>query len=256
MQCLPPAHRWGHSQTFLYLIFPSPRVRTHCRMVWPLSGLLAHSQACGAASMGSGQGHISQGGSSSCTGAVGACLASFALSGPLQEGSCSTRREADPLQGWIHRSTALGICSVQASLVMETGSLWNFGWGIGEGNGTCQFLCSPAELCVSGTQPLSLLVFCCPPHSLRAEVLTFNIADVKSLWLSELTQPGPSTFASQTSGALPCLAGCHPTPWLPSSRLCSMHHLSDLPTLFRGPLVYTWLQRVCSASLLAVFWVI
>ena len=44
----------GHSQTCVYLTFPSPRGRTHCGMVWPLSGLLAHCQACGAASMGSG----------------------------------------------------------------------------------------------------------------------------------------------------------------------------------------------------------
>ena len=53
-QCLPPAHHWGHSQTGVYLIFPTPRVRTHCGVVWPLSGLLAHCQACGAALMGSG----------------------------------------------------------------------------------------------------------------------------------------------------------------------------------------------------------
>ena len=44
----------GHSQTGVHLIFPSPRGRTHCGVVWPLSGLLAHCQACGAASMGSG----------------------------------------------------------------------------------------------------------------------------------------------------------------------------------------------------------
>ena len=53
-QCLPPAHHWGHSQTGVYLIFPSPKGRTHCGVVWPLSGLLAHCQACGAALMGSG----------------------------------------------------------------------------------------------------------------------------------------------------------------------------------------------------------
>ena len=38
----------------MYLILPSPRGRTHCGVVWHLSGLLAHCQACGAASMGSG----------------------------------------------------------------------------------------------------------------------------------------------------------------------------------------------------------
>ena len=44
----------GHSQTGVYLIFPSPTVRNHCGVVWPLSGLLAHCQACGTASLGSG----------------------------------------------------------------------------------------------------------------------------------------------------------------------------------------------------------
>ena len=128
----------------MYLIFPSPRGRTHCGVVWPLSGLLAHCQACGAASMGSGQGCISQSGSARCTGAGGVGLAHFASGGPLWEGPCCTWREAGPSEGWIHRSTVLGICLVQASLVMGTGSLWNFGWGMGERNGTCQCLCSPA----------------------------------------------------------------------------------------------------------------
>ena len=52
--CLPSADRWGHSQTGVYLTVPSPRGRTHCGVVWPLSGLLAHCQVCGAALMGSG----------------------------------------------------------------------------------------------------------------------------------------------------------------------------------------------------------
>ena len=142
-RCLPPAHRWGHCQTGVYFIFPSPRGRTHYGVVWPLSGLLIHFQACGAASMGSGQGCISQGGSARCIGVGEAGLSSFAISGPLQEGPCSTGREAGPLEGWIHRSTSLGICGLQASSVIGTGSLWNFGWGMGEGYGTFQCLCSP-----------------------------------------------------------------------------------------------------------------
>ena len=87
--------------------------------------------------------HISWGGSARCTEMGGAALASFAGGGPLGEGPCSTRREADPSEGWIQRNTALGICVVQASSVMGTGSLWNFGCGMGEGNGTCQHLWSP-----------------------------------------------------------------------------------------------------------------
>ena len=41
-------------QTGVYIIFLSPRGRTHCGVVGRLSGLLAHCQACGAALMGSG----------------------------------------------------------------------------------------------------------------------------------------------------------------------------------------------------------
>ena len=66
---------------------------------------------------------ISWGGSARCTGVGGVGLARFAIGGPLQEGPCSTGREAGPSEAWIHRSTALGICPVQASLVTGTGSL-------------------------------------------------------------------------------------------------------------------------------------
>ena len=47
-----------------------------------------------------------------------------------------------------------------------------------------------------------------------------------------------------------------PPPWLPPASPCSVHCLSALPTLFRGPLIYAWLQRIRSAGLLEVFWVI
>ena len=70
-------------QTVVYLIFSSPRGRTHLGVGWPLSGLLVHCVACGAASMGSGQGPIRREGSSKCTGVEGVGLASFAVSGPL-----------------------------------------------------------------------------------------------------------------------------------------------------------------------------
>ena len=74
--------------------------------------------------------HISRGGSARCTGMGKADLAGFALGGLLREGPCGTGREADPLsEGWIRRSTALGVCAVQASSVRGTGSLWDLGWG-------------------------------------------------------------------------------------------------------------------------------
>ena len=64
-------------------------------MVWPLSGLVAHCQACGAASMGSGvlAGVDPQGAQG------GAGSARFAVGGPLREGPCSTGREADSSEG-------------------------------------------------------------------------------------------------------------------------------------------------------------
>ena len=86
---------------------------------------------------------ISHGGSTRCTGVGGAGLDHFSIGGPLREGSCSTRREADLSVGWIHKSTALGVCEVQASSVRGTGTLWDFGWGMGEGDGAGQHLCSP-----------------------------------------------------------------------------------------------------------------
>ena len=179
------------------------------------------------------------------------------LVAPCGEGPCSTGWEADLSEGWIHRSTVLGVCTVQASSVTGTGSFWNFGWGMGDGDGTCQCLCSPDEVS-SVSQGSTTLPpgFSCPPRSARAELLTFNIPDVKSHWLSEFMQSSPSAFASQTQGL--CLTGwaAPALSQLPPASLCSAHHLSALPTLFLGPLAYAWFWRVCSASLLEVFWVI
>ena len=87
--------------------------------------------------------HISWGGSARCTGAGGADSAHFTFSGLLREGPCAMEREADPLEQWIHRITALGVCTVQASSLMGTGSLWDFSWGMGEGDGAGEHLCFP-----------------------------------------------------------------------------------------------------------------
>ena len=70
-------------------------------------------------------------------GVLGAGLVHFVVGGPLWEGPCSTGREADPLEGWIHRSTVLSVCTVEANSVTGTGSLWDFGWGMGEGYSAC-----------------------------------------------------------------------------------------------------------------------
>ena len=184
-------------------------------VVWPLSGLLAHCQACSTGSMGSGQVHISQGGSSRCTGAGWVGLGRFAISGPLWEGPCSTRREAGLSEGWIHRSTALGACT------FRDGNWFPLGFWLGDERGRwhlpSHFPCG-AELCPFGAQQLSLPMSSHPLHSPRAELLTFNIPDVKSRWLSELTESGPSAFASQTSGGVPCPWGCPCTAPDPSSQ--------------------------------------
>ena len=86
---------------------------------------------------------ISRGGSARCTGAGGVGSSHFAFGDPLWEGLCGTGWEADPWEGWIRRSTVLGVCAVQASSVMGIGSLWDFGCGMGEGDGASQRLCSP-----------------------------------------------------------------------------------------------------------------
>ena len=94
------------------------------------------------------------------------------------------------------------------------------------------------------------------PPALQAELLAYNLLDVKSCLLLEHTPSVLSTFASQTQGL--CLAGGPPLrPWFPPASPCSAHRLAALlPTLFRGPLVCALLQRLRSASLLVVFWVI
>ena len=154
---------------------------------------------------------ISWGGSARCTGVGGAVSSCFSFGDPLREGPCGTGRESDPPpEGRIHRSTALGVCVVQASSLTGTGSLWDFAWGMGEGDGAGEHLCSPPSCALSsGAQQLSLLLFSSPP-ALRAELLAYNIPDVKSRLLSEHSPSGPSTFASQTRGL--CFAGCPSTP--------------------------------------------
>ena len=95
---------------------------------------------------------ISQGGSARCTRAGGAGLACFAVGGPLQEGPCS--REAGPSEGWIHRSTALGVCSVQAS----SARIWfplEFQLGDGRGKLSLPVPLFPCPSCPSGAPELS-----------------------------------------------------------------------------------------------------
>ena len=127
-QCLPPAHHWGHSQTGVYLTFPSYRVKTHYGVVWPLSGLLSLCQACGAALMGSDILVRVEGRSARCTGAGGAGLACFVVGGLLRKGPCSTRRNAGrPVRGMDPQKHSVG-CLHSAS---KFGELVPFGISAG-----------------------------------------------------------------------------------------------------------------------------
>ena len=222
-------------------------------MVWPLSRLLACFQACGFAWMGSGilAGVDLQG----AQGREGQAQLSLPWvvpcgRGPEAPGGRQSHRrdESTEAQRWVFVWTGM----------FGEGNWFPLEFRLGDGRAKWRLPapCSPTELCPSGAQQFSLPVSSRPPHSPRAELLTFNIPGVKSNWLSELTQSRSPLLQARLQGL--CLArwAASPPPWLPHSSLCSTHCLSTLPTLFCGPLVYTWLWRVCSASLLVVFWVI
>ena len=138
-------------------------------------------------------------------GAGGAGLAHFSLGDPLQEGPCGSEKESDPLpEVWLCRSTELGVCWEPASSLAGTGSLWDFGWGMGGGDGAGERLCSPpTELCCPGAQQLSLPLSSSLP-AFGAELLTYDLPDAKSRLLWEHSPSGPSAFASQPRGL--CLA--------------------------------------------------
>ena len=80
------------------------------------------------------------------------------------------------------------------------------GWA-GEMALASAFVPRQTELCHPGAQQLSLPLSSSPPV-LRAELLAYNLPDVKSRLLSEHASSGPSAFASQTRGL--CLAGGWP----------------------------------------------
>ena len=147
-RCLPPGLRRGHSQTGVYLIFPSSRGRTHCGVVWPLSGLPAYCQACGAGLMGSGilagvdpQG--AQGGRGRLSSLCSCC--------PLWEGPCSTRREADPMEGG---STEAQGWEFGCASKFGDGNCFPLEFRLGDGRGRWRFpellFPSQAELCLPG----------------------------------------------------------------------------------------------------------
>ena len=108
-------------------------------MVWPLSGLLAHSQACGAALMGyvilagvDPQGAQGQEGQAQL-----ACLQWSTLGGALWH------PEGDrPVGGMDPPKHSFGCLHSARKFMPGTGSLWDFGWGMGKEDGSSQSLCS------------------------------------------------------------------------------------------------------------------
>ena len=95
---------------------------------------------------------VSWGGSARCTGVGRAGSAGFSFGDSIWEGPCSSGRESDlPPEGWIRRSTALGVCTVQASSLTRTSSLWDFGWGWAREMALASaFVPHQAELCHPG----------------------------------------------------------------------------------------------------------
>ena len=93
------------------------------------------------------------------------------------------------------------------------GNWFPLGFWLGDGRGRRHF---PAPL-FPATLSSVLWGSTTLPPALQAELLTYNIPDVKSHWLPEHILSGPSAFASQTQGL--CLvwwAGCPSTTLTPS----------------------------------------
>ena len=214
------------------------------------SGLLAHCQACGAGDHGVLAGVDRQGAQGQEAQAQLAFPSEITFRGALrhQEGV----RPAGGMDPQKHSVGCLRGTSKFQELVPFVVSAG--GWAR-EMALVSAFVPRQAASCalLSRAQQLPLPLSSSPPI-LRAELLAYNLPDVKSCSLSKHTPSGPSAFASQTPGsAWP--AGC-PSARLPPASLWSAHRLSALPTLFRGPLICAWLRRIHSASLLVVSWVI
>ena len=115
------------------------------------------------------------------------------------------------------------------------------------------FVPQQTEFCRPGAQQLSLPLSSSLP-AFRAELLTYDLPDAKSACRRNTLSPAPPLLQARLGGSA-CPAGC-PSTLAPSRQLWSAHCLSALPTLFLGPLVCVWFQRLRSASRLVVFWVI
>ena len=164
------------------------------------------------------------------------------------------REGVRPAGGIDPQKHSIGCLRVQASSMMGTGALWDYGWGMGEGDGAGECLCYPPSCTLSSSaQQLYLLLSSSPP-ALRADLLTHYLPDVKSRLLSEYTLSGPSSFGSQTRGL--CLASGLPLcpGYLPPVSVVCTASLPFPPSSVG--LSCAWLRRIRSASPQVIFWVI
>ena len=144
-----------------------------------------------------------------CTGSGGVGSAHFSFGDPLGEGPCGSgwtrwRDGSAEAQLWVFARCK----QVPWQELVPFGILAG-GW-VREMALASAFVPRQAELCGPGAQQLSLPVSFSPPV-VGAELLAYNLPDVKSLLLSEHTLSGPSAFAARLRGsAWP--AGCPSAP--------------------------------------------
>ena len=181
-------------------------------------------------------------------------LSSLFLGDPLWEVPCGTRSESDLLERWVHRSTALGW--VFARCKFHDGNWLPLGVWLGDGWGRWRWRAPlfPAKLSYVAWGSTILPPVVLQPSHCRAELLAYILPDVKSHLLWNTLRPALRLLPARLrASAWPAAA---PPPRLPPTSPWSAHSLTALPTLFCGPLICAWLQRLHSANPLAVFWVI
>ena len=109
-------------------------------MVWLLSGLLAHCQACGAASIGAGVlAGVDLRGAQGREGQTQLALSSVTRF----PGALWHWEGGRPVRGMYPQKHSVGYLHGASKFPNGTGSLWDFGYGVGEGDSTCKHLCSP-----------------------------------------------------------------------------------------------------------------
>ena len=196
-----PSPQLGHSQTGVCLLFPSPRGGIHCGVAWPFWA------TCTLPSLWCWRSGVLAG--VDWQGARGweGTLSSLFLRRSASGGALRHQEGVRPAEGWIPRDTALGVCGVKASSLTGTGSLWDFNWGMGEGDGAGEHLCSlPSCALLSRAQQLSLPLSSSPPV-LQADLLTYTFQMLSPAGCQNTLHLAPLFLQARLGGsALP--AGC------------------------------------------------